>query len=71
MKEDTSQGSSLLVMMIVGGALLPKLQAMIADARATPTDLDAGLPHSFLLPMCCYVFLAWYGFKGSKHSMSA
>ncbi|MBL7958072.1 MAG: sugar MFS transporter [Flavobacteriales bacterium] len=71
LKEDTSQGSSLLVMMIVGGALLPKLQAMIADARATPTDLDAGLPHSFLLPMCCYVFLAWYGFKGSKHSMSA
>jgi FHS family L-fucose permease-like MFS transporter len=31
LKEDTSQGSSLLVMMIVGGALVPPLQGLIAD----------------------------------------
>lgn len=68
LKEDTSQGSSLLVMMIVGGAAIPKLQAMIADALATPTDADAGLQVSFLLPVLCYAFLAWYGFKGSKHA---
>ncbi|MEO8590243.1 MAG: sugar MFS transporter [Flavobacteriales bacterium] len=67
LKEDTSQGSSLLVMMIVGGAAIPKLQAIIADSLATPTDPDAGLPLSFMLPLACYGYLMWYGFKGSKH----
>lgn len=67
LKEDTSQGSSLLVMMIVGGALIPWLQATLADALATSADPDAGLQPSFLLPAICYAFLAWYGFKGSRH----
>ena len=67
LKEDTSQGSSLLVMMIVGGAAIPKLQAIIADALALPNDADAGLQISFLLPALCYAYLAWYGFKGSTH----
>lgn len=60
LKEDTSQGSSLLVMMIVGGALIPPLQGLIADA--------AGLQPSFLLPLACYAYLAWYGFRGSQRS---
>ena len=58
--EDTSQGSSLLVMMILGGALIPPLQGLIADG--------AGLQISFLLPVACYLYLAWYGFKGSRHT---
>ena len=64
--EDTSQRSSLLVMMIVGGALLPLAQGWLADQWATPDDPDAGLQRSFLLPMLCYVYLAWYGFVGSR-----
>jgi len=63
LKEDTSQGSSLLVMMIVGGALIPPLQGLIADA--------AGLQPSFLMPLACYAYLAWYGFRGSRrHALS-
>ena len=58
--EGTSQGSSLLVMMILGGALIPLLQGSIADG--------AGLQISFLLPVACYLYLAWYGFKGSRHT---
>ena len=58
--EDTSQGSSLLVMMILGGALIPPLQGLIADR--------AGLQISFLLPVACYLYLAWYGFMGSRHT---
>jgi len=54
------QGSSLLVMMIVGGALLPPLQGLIADA--------AGLQVSFLLPVACYAYLAWYGLDRARHA---
>jgi FHS family L-fucose permease-like MFS transporter len=55
---DTGQGSSLLVMMIVGGAVLPALQGAIADG-------PVGLQGSFLLLVLCYAYLAYYGFKGS------
>ena len=51
--EHTSQGSSLLVMMIVGGALLPLLMGAIADA--------AGIRMSFLTPLPCYLYIAFYG----------
>ena len=52
----TSQGSSLLVMMILGGAVMPPLQGLIADI--------ANLHISFILPLLCYVYLVWYGLKG-------
>jgi len=53
----TAQGSSLLVMAILGGALIPYVQAYLADM------LD-GYHYSFFVPMLCYVYLAWYGLKG-------
>ena len=56
--EDTSQGSSLLVMAIVGGALIPQLQAFVADKY----DLQI----SFLIPVVCYFYLAFFGFVGYK-----
>ncbi len=51
----TSQGSSLLVMAILGGALLPPLQGLVADVK--------GLHFSFMVPVICYVYLAFYGWK--------
>lgn len=57
--DDTAQGSSLLIMMILGGALVFPLQAAIADT-------SIGLHRSFLLPVLCYAYLAWYGFNGSR-----
>lgn len=53
----TSQASSLLVMMILGGAIMPPLQGFIADRLG-----DAHI--AFILPIICYLYLAWYGFKG-------
>lgn len=53
----TSQGSSLLVMMILGGALVPYVQGFVAD-------LLGGYHYSFFVPMICYVYLAYYGWKG-------
>ncbi|MDZ7605516.1 MAG: sugar MFS transporter [Cyclobacteriaceae bacterium] len=55
----TSQGSSLLIMSVLGGAVVPWLQAMLADHLG-------GYHYSFFIPMLCYVYLAWYGLKGYK-----
>jgi len=69
--DDTSQGSSLLVMMIVGGALIPPLQGVVIDILGVQKYSTMGFHISFVLPLMCYAFLAWYGFQGSKHSVSA
>ncbi len=57
----TSQGSSLLVMMILGGALLPPLQGMIAD--------KFGVHISFVVPLFSYVYLLFYGLKGYRKKL--
>ena len=55
--QHTSQGSSLLVMMILGGALVPLVQGWFAD-------MMGGYHASFFIPMICYIYLAFYGLKG-------
>jgi len=55
----TSQGSSLVVMAILGGALVPVLQGYIAD--------EVGVQSSFLLPTCCYIVIALFGLYSSRH----
>jgi len=52
----TSQGSSLLVMAILGGAIIPVIQGMVADAY--------GVHFSFIVPVFSYVYIAFYGLKG-------
>jgi len=54
----TSQGSSLLVMAILGGALIPIIQGAMADAT--------GVHASFIVPVFCYIYLAYYGWKGHR-----
>ncbi len=56
----TGQASSLLVMAIVGGAVIPLAMGWLADHH--------GLQVSFLLPMLCYLFIAFYAWRGSRHS---
>ncbi len=53
-----SQGSSLLVMAILGGALLPPLQGIVADYK--------GIQFSFVVPMLSYVYIAFYGIYGYR-----
>jgi FHS family L-fucose permease-like MFS transporter len=52
-----SQASSLLVMAILGGALLPPLQGLVAD-------ITKNLPLSFIVPLIAYAYVAFYGAKG-------
>lgn len=53
----TSQGSGILCMAIVGGALVPFVQGAVADVY--------GVQPSFLVPVACYAYVLWYGWRGS------
>ncbi|GAB4412110.1 MAG: L-fucose:H+ symporter permease [Bacteroidia bacterium] len=59
----TSQGSSLLVMMVLGGALIPPLQGALADWFVSTGD-PAAVQHSFPIALICYAYLMFYGFRG-------
>ena len=54
----TSQGSGVLCLAIVGGAIVPLLQGVMAD--------NMGLQPAFILPVICYAFILFYGVKGAK-----
>jgi len=54
----TSQGSGILCLAIVGGAIVPLIQGVLADS--------IGIQFSFFLPIVCYLFIAYYGLVGSK-----
>ena len=62
--QDTTLGSAGLVMAIVGGAIMPMLQAMIIDL-GTVGFLPA-VNASFILPLLCFVVIAYYGMYSSK-----
>ena len=51
----TGQGSGFLCMAIVGGAVVPFIQGILADT--------IGLQISFLVPAACYLFILYYGIK--------
>jgi FHS family L-fucose permease-like MFS transporter len=53
-----SQGSSLLVMAILGGAVLPPLQGATADWL--------GIQKSFLIPMLAFAYVGFYGWYGYR-----
>jgi MFS transporter, FHS family, L-fucose permease len=54
----TSKGSAVLVAAIVGGAIIPELQAIMADR--------VGIHHAFILPALCYLYIIYFALKGSR-----
>ncbi len=54
----TGQGSGILCLAIVGGAVLPLLQGMLADR--------IGVQAAFILPLVCYIYIAFYGMYGYR-----
>lgn len=54
----TSQGSGILCVAIVGGAIIPPLQGLLADG--------IGLQLSFLFPVVCYLYILFYSVKGYR-----
>lgn len=53
----TNQGSSLLISMILGGALIPPIQGYLSDIPSI------GIQNSYGVAVICFLFLAWYGFQ--------
>lgn len=54
----TGDGSGVLIMAIVGGAIIPVLEGVLADR--------IGIQHAFILPAVCYLYIMYYAFKGSR-----
>ena len=54
----TGNGSGILNMAIVGGAILPLIQGAIADR--------IGIHHAFFVPVICYLYILFYALSGSK-----
>jgi MFS transporter, FHS family, L-fucose permease len=54
----TSQGSGILVTMIVGGAIIPEVQGFLADRF--------GYQHSFIIVLLCYAYLIYFALNGYK-----
>lgn len=52
----TGEGSGILCMAIVGGAIVPLIQGFMAD--------HIGVQLSFCVPVVCYLYIAYYGLKG-------
>jgi len=59
----TAEGSGVLVAAIVGGALIPEVQGLIADR--------IGIHHAFFVPAICYLYILYYGIWGSRKKAAA
>lgn len=62
--DDAKIGAAGLIMAILGGSVLPPLQAMIIDSKGA-LGIDA-VNLSFVLPLICFVVIAIYGFRNNK-----
>jgi len=51
----TPQGSAFLVMMILGGGIIPPLQGKISDI--------IGIHASYFIPVLCFAYIAFYGWQ--------
>lgn len=65
----TEKASSLLVMAIVGGAVIPPLQGWFVDMFKTSTGNEAqALQYAFFVSILCYAYIVWYGLRGSRRA---
>ena len=55
----TGRGSGLLCMAIVGGAIVPFAQGLLADAM--------GVQPSFVIPALCYAYVLYFGLRSVRH----
>ncbi len=56
----TAQGSAFLIMMILGGAIIPPLQGKLADLKTI------GIHQSYWVPVIGFAYLAWFGFSAKR-----
>ena len=54
----TKTGSSLIIMSIVGGAVIPPLMGLVSDSF--------GIKPAFFIPVICYAYLVYYAKSGHR-----
>lgn len=63
----TTQGSAFLVMMILGGAVLPPMQGKIADFLQSGSNIEGfGIHMSYWLPVVAFAYLTFFAFYVNK-----
>jgi FHS family L-fucose permease-like MFS transporter len=62
--EQTKLGSSFIIMAIVGGAIVPPVMGLIADKTQQ-------IQLVFILPLLCFLVVAYYGWRGYKIQSAA
>jgi FHS family L-fucose permease-like MFS transporter len=59
----TTQGSAFLIMMILGGGIIPPIQGKIADyVQSKSSVVGYGIHQSYWVPVLCFAYLAFLGF---------
>jgi len=53
----TSEGSAFLIMMILGGAIIPPFQGALADVQSV------GIHMSYIVAVVCFLYLAWHAWQ--------
>jgi FHS family L-fucose permease-like MFS transporter len=60
---DTEYGSSLIIMSIVGGAIMPRIFGYISDSTG---NIQLG----YMVPLVCFIIICYFGLKGYKDTRS-
>lgn len=55
---NTKRGASFIIMSIAGGAFMPYVMGMLSEKNTA---------QSYIVPLLCFVIVAWYGWKGYKY----
>jgi FHS family L-fucose permease-like MFS transporter len=59
----TTQGSAFLIMMILGGGVIPPIQGKLADYLESKSDIEGyGIHQSYWVPLVCFVYIVLFAF---------
>jgi FHS family L-fucose permease-like MFS transporter len=62
----TSQGSSFLIMMILGGSIIPPVQGIFADTAQNLIPGMSGIHLSYIVPVIGFAYLAFFALKAGS-----
>ncbi len=54
---NTKKGASFIIMSIVGGAMMPYIMGLLSEKHTA---------NAYIIPLFCFIIVAWYGWKGYK-----
>src|ERR1017187_807043 len=59
----TTQGAAFLIMMILGGGIIPPIQGKLADFLQSKSDIVGyGIHHSYWVPLVCFAYITFFAF---------